>query len=489
MRKINKKLIVLYCGILLAILFSIGYIYMKGDHYACHSNVFFGDGTITGARMQASREGIVELIGFEQAEDGEVILHFSSIGKGKTEATIEMDLENGEAEVFQHTVQLRFHVDRFGIIFNTYYGLDFNGYKVVIWSVLFILALTLVIMIWEFRDGWLSGRFSYALVASGGVGIYSGVLLLFTIYKLLNHVVNNFSSFIAIVSEIGRILMLVLFPTMLLLIVFLVVTNIQLIKHEGKGPVNWLGIAFALLWFAGFFITFGYNLFPSTSYHYLSYEVTMILTYVMCYLQCMFIATVVSAFLAVRYRPDFDRDYIIILGCGIRKDGSLPPLLRGRVDSAIAFEKDQFAAAGKHAFFVPSGGQGADEVISESEAMERYLLEQGIPRNQILREDKSTTTMENMRFSKAVIETHGGDINEKKVAFATTNYHVFRGYIYSQKCGIDARGISAKTKVWFYPNAFLREFVGLLDDQKRKHIGCILLISIAFLLMHYALRM
>ena len=50
--------------------------------------------------------------------------------------------------------------------------------------------------------------------------------------------------------------------------------------------------------------------------------------------------------------------------------------------------------------------------------------------------------------------------------FATTNYHIFRGYILSKKHRLDAQGISAKTKWYFYPNAFLREFVGLLYDKK-----------------------
>lgn len=53
--------------------------------------------------------------------------------------------------------------------------------------------------------------------------------------------------------------------------------------------------------------------------------------------------------------------------------------------------------------FVPSGGQGSDEIISEGEAMKRYLLEQGIPEDQIMPETKSTNTLENMKFSKELI--------------------------------------------------------------------------------------
>ena len=211
--------------------------------------------------------------------------------------------------------------------------------------------------------------------------------------------------------------------------------------------------------------------------------VWLILIYVIAYFECMFLSTVACTYLATKYTPAFDRDYIIILGCGIRKDGGLTPLLKGRVDSAVAFEKKQFEKTGKHAIFVPSGGQGDDEVISESEAMKNYLLNIGIPQEQIVCEDKSVNTMQNMQFSKKAIEKHGGDIEHKKIAFATTNYHVFRGYILARKNGFEAKGISSKTKPYFYFNAFLREFIGVLWEKKVQHILFTTLIATTMILM------
>ena len=112
--------------------------------------------------------------------------------------------------------------------------------------------------------------------------------------------------------------------------------------------------------------------------------------------------------------------------------------------------------------------------------MKNYLLSIGIPPEQIVCEDKSVNTMQNMQFSQKAIEKHGG-LDGKKIAFATTNYHVFRGYILARKNGFEAKGISAKTKPYFYFNAFLREFIGLLVDQKWKHLAYIVLI-VAFIL-------
>ena len=105
-------------------------------------------------------------------------------------------------------------------------------------------------------------------------------------------------------------------------------------------------------------------------------------------------------------------------------------------------------------------------MISEGEAMENYLKSIGIPEERIAREDKSTNTLENMKFSKEVIDG-SSDSEDKKIAFATSSYHVFRGYIMAKKSEMED---AKKTKPYFFPNAFLREFVGLLVDKKWSHI-------------------
>ena len=88
-----------------------------------------------------------------------------------------------------------------------------------------------------------------------------------------------------------------------------------------------------------------------------------------------------------------------------------------------------------------------------------------------------------MQFSKNVIEKHYGPVEGKKISFATTNYHVFRGYILARKNGFYADGISAKTKTYFYPNAFLREFAGLLMDKKWLHLAVIVIIVLFSVLL------
>ena len=212
-------------------------------------------------------------------------------------------------------------------------------------------------------------------------------------------------------------------------------------------------------------------------------------SFAFCYLEYLLISTVFCAIISTRYKIKTPMDYIIILGCAIRKDGTPTPILRIRIDRAIEFEEEQYKRLQKHAKFVPSGGQGSDEVISEAECMKRCLTERGIPEERILKEDKSVNTYQNVAFSNKVIEADTDDIRKAGVAFSTTNYHVFRGYTLAQKIGMKVRGLSAKTKLYFFPNAFLREFFGLLVEQKIRHlfviISGILFFAGLYIIVHY----
>ena len=168
-------------------------------------------------------------------------------------------------------------------------------------------------------------------------------------------------------------------------------------------------------------------------------------------------------------------DYIIIHGAGL--DGTRPtPLLAGRIDKALELWNKQHQQ-GK---FVASGGQGADEVVSEAQAMRDYLLEKGVPADAILMEDKSTTTWENLKNSIAVIRTDhtsaasndaasgsssasngtaaSGDFT---TAVVSSDFHVFRCAEYAHNLGIKADGIGSHTKGWYWPTAFIREFIAI----------------------------
>ena len=182
-------------------------------------------------------------------------------------------------------------------------------------------------------------------------------------------------------------------------------------------------------------------------------------------------------------------DYIIIHGAGL--DGPRPtPLLAGRIDKALELWKKQH----QHGKFVVSGGQGADEVVSEAQAMRDYLLDKGVSADAILMEDKSTTTWENLKYSLAIINadratgvgatsaatvasrdvtTTASDASTSDVsgtatsssgfttAVVTSDFHVFRCAEYAHNLGIKADGIGSHTKGWYWPTAFIREFIAI----------------------------
>ncbi len=264
----------------------------------------------------------------------------------------------------------------------------------------------------------------------------------------------------------------------------LFVANLRLIRHEGRRFVNVLGIILAFLLFFGEIGVGILDLLTSEAETISAAPVVLVnlLAAMYLYFECMMIGTCIANLVVLRMRPGLDRDYLIVLGCGIRRDGTPTPLLRGRLDLALEFERRQIQETGKVPKFVVSGGRGPDEPRPEADAMADYLLSRGIPEERILREDRSGDTAENMRFSAALILAESP---EAKVAYFTTNYHVFRAGIRAREASLPAVGMGAPTKWYFWPNAAVREFIGLLTE----HLGIQLLILAGLIAAYTALTL
>ncbi|UXR73333.1 YdcF family protein [Staphylococcus sp. IVB6238] len=166
--------------------------------------------------------------------------------------------------------------------------------------------------------------------------------------------------------------------------------------------------------------------------------------------------------------------FIIVLGSGI-KTIKVPPLLKSRLDMAIKYFKKN-----PDSKIIVSGGQGADEPVSEAYAMREYLLSQDIPDAQIIMEDQSTTTYENMRLSKnKIIKALGhANLRDINILFSTNNYHVFRAAVYTRKAKLKAQGVGAPTAHYFLPTALIREFIALLVMHKKSLLILTLLFSL-----------
>lgn len=361
MKNRTKMLIVLVC-ILAAIISSVICVLSVGSSYTFHTNTFLGTDQTPETEVKLSDENIVRLTD-TRMENEELVFEFKALTPGRTTVNISYECDDAVIPMCERT----FEVNSFGTLIDCTDGnIRFNGFAFIVYAALSVLFVIQFMTLWIFSDYLKKGDFSYPMIACGGIGIYVLVLFAYILYRMLNSFIDSVGTLLMLVIETGQILLVGLTPVMLVICVMLAVSNIWLMRNEGRRPVNTLGILFAIVWFIGMVLTLGANhmimlwgfSYPKT--------IWLILVYVIAYLECMFLSTVACTYLATKYTPAPDRDYIIILGCAIRNDGGLTPLLKARVDSAVAFEKKQFEQTGKHALFVPSGGQGADEVISES---------------------------------------------------------------------------------------------------------------------------
>ena len=112
-------------------------------------------------------------------------------------------------------------------------------------------------------------------------------------------------------------------------------------------------------------------------------------------------------------------DTMIILGCMVYEWGP-SILLQDRLNTALDYLEDH-----PDTTVIVSGGQGADEHISEAQAMHDYLVEHGFPSEQILLEDQSTNTYENLLFSNSVIAGHGIDVTDD-IVVVSNDFHLAR---------------------------------------------------------------
>ena len=253
------------------------------------------------------------------------------------------------------------------------------------------------------------------------------------------------------------------------LTVFLSISGVSLLRHEGFQIRNLAGIAMGAGWAAGNLLCLVLlRLAPGRM-------IPMFSALLGCYFDCLLTGILLMGLLAARHKPAYDKDFAIIPGCSISKQGGLLPLLKGRTNRAIRFAWDQERATGKPVHYIPTGGQGPDEIMSEGSAMEFYLLSHGAEPFEILPEKASTNTYENLLYSKKLIdEIKPG----AKVCFVTTNYHVLRSGMLSRKLGLDAEGLASDTKWYFWPNGFAREVVAILTMFPRQHL---LAVGVCFL--------
>lgn len=148
-------------------------------------------------------------------------------------------------------------------------------------------------------------------------------------------------------------------------------------------------------------------------------------------------------------------DTMIVLGAKVNGT-EISNTLKLRLDKAIEYYNKH-----KSVNIIVSGGQGNDENITEALAMKNYLISNGVNSNNIIEENKATTTLENIIYSKKILDNMN---NKGKVLIVTSDYHLFRGRLIASILGIENEGICSTSSISGRLYYMIREYPTSIID-------------------------
>lgn len=142
-----------------------------------------------------------------------------------------------------------------------------------------------------------------------------------------------------------------------------------------------------------------------------------------------------------------DETWIIVLGAQVR-GRKITDSLKRRLDTALEYLRKY-----PQMRVVVSGGKGRGEDVTEAFAMSEYLELHGIEKKRILQETESVSTLENLKYSKKLLNGYKGP-----VGIVSNNFHVYRACLYAGRAGFtDAYPIAAGCHPLLFPNYMVRE--------------------------------
>lgn len=292
------------------------------------------------------------------------------------------------------------------------------------------------------------------------------------IYLLFIAILSSLLFFINISDYSSRIVAMIIayiiIFSILLVPYFLIHNGIVMLKKEGKSIPHILSLVLGIvillgeISFIGMIISnmFVFRIEDVLKLHQsFIYKINIIFGVTILYSSISVLMFVLYQLLLQIIPFNKKINYVVIFGSGLIDGDKVSKLLSDRIDKAITI----YNSLEEKPKIVPSGGQGKDEKISEAEAMKRYLIEKGIPKKDILLEDKSTTTKENLLFSKKLIEKQKGD---KNIALVSNNYHIYRALRHARKIGLKCTGVGGHTAFYYWPCAILREYIAVHTEKK-----------------------
>lgn len=153
-------------------------------------------------------------------------------------------------------------------------------------------------------------------------------------------------------------------------------------------------------------------------------------------------------------------DAIVVLGAQVKPDGQLSLQLTWRMDEAYALWEKQ------PCLIVTCGAQGANEPAPEGQVMKEYLMAKGVPEEQILVDDTSFNTRQNLRNATRLLKSAGA----KQVMIVTSDYHLPRAMALAQDMGLSSSGKGSPTKAEYWLKNYTREALSWLKYWGQKYL-------------------
>ncbi len=148
-----------------------------------------------------------------------------------------------------------------------------------------------------------------------------------------------------------------------------------------------------------------------------------------------------------------EKAFLLILGCRVRGDEA-EETLRMRALKAAEYLKEH-----PDTVAIACGGMVHDDQrISEAQAIEEILVSEGIEKERIIREDKSTTTVENFKNAEKII----GDSKSQSLALLSSDFHLMRAKLIAKKAGLDCQTVSAPSPGKEKAKNYIREFFAFI---------------------------
>lgn len=146
-------------------------------------------------------------------------------------------------------------------------------------------------------------------------------------------------------------------------------------------------------------------------------------------------------------------DMIIVMGAAEYR-GRPSPVLRARLDHAVELYRDRYAS-----FILTTGGAGGDPKFTEAEVGRSYLIDRGIPPEQIVVENQGETTAQSLAAAFEIMQRMG----LRSCIVVSDGYHIFRAKKFLQAEGLTVFGsprASTRRPEWKAWWEYMRQAVG-----------------------------